>query len=266
MIVPFLLFALARADNWRRVLTVSVALAFVLGSVFFTFTYAAYGGVAAIVLLFPFVAWPRRALHFLLAALLAGTLFYMADGFRWVAEKPLAGFLSSSGMIERKVYLLSALEELVRDPWLGTGIYGDEELSGNFYRKRVHNTGLQAWVGLGLPGFLVFMTMMITTYTQLWLLAASRRGEVRQLFQCLGLVMTGVVVAMFAQPNLMAPATWYLLGIAAAAIRLFSSPDAEADAIWSLGRGQPPVPVRRMPVVPRASGLIQDSALYIDRK
>lgn len=228
--VPFLLFAVVRARRFRRALVAWTALALVLAGVFFTFTYAAYVGIALICLMFPFVAWPRRTLHFLLGAALVTTVFYMAGGLEWVRDRGSVQFAASSGMVERKSYLLAAAEKVVRDPWMGSGLYADEEFSGNFYRKRAHNTGMQAWAYFGLPGLLVFLALMLTNYTQLWLLALSNRGETKRMFQSFAMVLSGVMLTMFAQPNLTAPVTWYLLGLSSAAIRLHAGARTMTEA------------------------------------
>lgn len=233
--LPFLLFAALRAASLGARLAYLLALALVLTSIFFTFTYAAYGGVALILIVFPFVAWPHRSLHFLLAGALAVALFHLLGGSHWLVEHGLPAFMRSSGMVERKSYLLGALDYLARDPWFGSGVYADEEFSGNFYRKRVHNTGLQAWAYFGLPGFVLFVGMLLTTQAQLVLLSLSLRGIEREHCQALSLVIAAVLLTMFAQPNLTVPATWYLLGLAGAAIRVLSSssdPVAAARRAW----------------------------------
>ena len=230
--LPFLMFAVVEAKGWRARFGATAALLLVLTSVFFTFTYAAYAGVALMLLVFPFVAWPRRSPLYLLAALLFIAVFQLFGGWRWVDDRLLPLFLSSPGMVERKSYLLATIEHLIRDPWLGAGVYADEEFSGNFYRKRAHNTGLQAWAYLGLGGFLVFLATMLVTQSQVWLMALARHGGVRRLFLALGVLQLAVILTMFAQPNFTVPATWYLLGLTSAALRVFSQPSAQ-DREWS---------------------------------
>jgi O-antigen ligase len=156
--------------------------------------------------------------HFLVTILLAAGLFQIAGGFKWTYEHGVAKIQHTSGMVERRVYLQSTLNEIARDPWMGSGFYAEEEFSENFYRKRVHNTGLQAWANLGLAGLLVFLAMMLTILTQLWLMASASRGEDRQLFQALGLGVVASIVEMFAEPNLTAAVTWFHLGLCQAAL------------------------------------------------
>lgn len=223
LVVPFALFRLTGARSARQWLAWLLALALMVAAVVLTFTYAGYFALAAIFLLFPFVRWPNRTLHFGLAIAVFLAAAYAAGGFDWALDKYAKYVASSTGMVERRVYLLSTLDHLARDPWTGSGFYAEEEFSGNYYRKRVHNTPLQAWANLGLAGLLVFMAMMITTYTQLCMAAASARNAAwRELFLALVLGMTGAVVAMMAEPNLTAPHTWFTLGLAAAAVRVWS--------------------------------------------
>lgn len=222
--LPFMLFRLFGAQNgwWRGAYVAAILI--VLGTIVLTFTYAAYFAAALIFLLFPFVYWPQRTLHFVAALLLSGVLFYTVGGFEWAFEHGLSKVTSSTGMIERRTYLLAAVNELARDPWLGSGVYADEQLSENFYRKRVHNAGLQAWVYFGLPGLLVFITMMLTVLTQVWLLAVSARQRAdRQLFQALGLGVFAMILNMFAEPNLTHPITWYYVGLCQAAILVYGT-------------------------------------------
>jgi hypothetical protein len=219
----FVFYPLLRARTRLVALGWGLASVVVLGGVFFTFTYAAYVAVSVIALLTLFVAWPHRALHLGLLLLLVATVAYMAGGWHWVAERGVPRVTSSSGFVERDVYLKAATGELLRDPWLGSGAYADEELSGNFFRKRVHNTGLQAWVYFGLPGLIVFVGICVWVWTQCWLLVLARPGESRRIFAGFGLATTGLFVSMLAQPNLTLPVTWYLLGLASAAARVHST-------------------------------------------
>ena len=219
----FVFYPFLRARNRREALHWGLASAVVLGAVFFTFTYAAYLAVSLIALLAIFLAWPRYLIHLLLLLALAATVGYMAGGWHWVAERGVQRLTSSSGFVEREVYLQAATAELLREPWLGLGVYADEELSGNFFRKRVHNTGLQAWIYFGLPGFLLFIGTCLTVWTQVWLLALARDGPFEPMFVGFGLALTGMYVSMWAQPNLTLPVTWYLLGLASAAVRVHSA-------------------------------------------
>ena len=218
----FVFYPFLRARNRRAALRWGLASAVVLGAVFFTFTYAAYVAVSVLALLAIFLAWPRYLFHLVLLLALAATLGYMAGGWHWVAERGLQRLTTSSGFVEREVYLQAATGELLREPWMGLGAYADEESSGNFFRKRVHNTGLQAWVYFGLPGFLLFIGICLTIWTQVWLLALARDGPFDPMFVGFGLALTGMYVSMWAQPNLTLPVTWYLLGLASAAVRVRS--------------------------------------------
>jgi len=222
--LPFMLFGLLNARRLPVAAVYVFAIAALLGGIFLTFTYAAYAGVAVIFLLFPFVRWPQFSLHFLLALVVAGCLFYAGGGVDWVMERGIYKVTSSSGMVQRHVFIQAALDELTRDPWTGSGFYADEEFSENFFRKRVHNAGLQAWAYLGLPGFLVFITLMLTIFTQLWLLATVRKGRERDWLLALWLGMVAGIVEMFAEPNFSAPVTWFGLGLAFAAIRILNVP------------------------------------------
>jgi len=221
--IPFALMALARARTRRRTLVALASLTIMFAAVFFTFTYAAWFGCVVILVAWAFARWPQRSLHFLLFGLLAGTVFYMAGGFNWLRDSGLYKFGNSSGMLDRQAYLHATLDELIRDPWLGRGIYTDEDLSGNFQRKRVHNAGLQAWLYFGLPGLLIFVAMTLWLLTQSTLMAVLTRGRDRQIFQCLAIALGAAILTMFAQPALVAQATWFLVGLASAAIRVVRS-------------------------------------------
>lgn len=227
MAFPFLLYRFVDASGLRARLAMLAGMAMLLTAIFFTFTYAAYAGIVAIVLLFPFFRWPRRIPFFLTTILVLGALAYLVGGLEWAYDQFDRKILGSTGMIERKVYLQAAIDQLVRDPWLGSGFYADEEFSANFYRKRVHNTGVQAWVYLGLPGLLAFLAMMMIVLTQLGLLAGARTGLVRHHLQALILGLVGAIVAMFAEPNFTAPVTWFQLGLCQAAILVYNRPSAE---------------------------------------
>ena len=221
--LPFMLFRLCDASTfWRRAAYV-IAILILLGGILFTFTYAAYFSAGIVIFLFPFVYCPRKTVHFLVTLLFLGAIAYSLGGIDWLLDHALQKVTLSSGMVERKVYLQAAIDELTRHPWLGSGFYAEEGFSENFFRKRVHNTGIQAWVDLGLPGLLVFVTMTLTVFTQLWLLVFSSRKAFRRIFQALGLGMIAMIVEMFAEPNFSAPVNWFYLGLSQAAILVYCS-------------------------------------------
>lgn len=219
--LPFMLFRLFNASTFRWRSIYLFAILVLLAAIFLTFTYAAYFAVVAIFVMFPFLYWPRRIVHFVVTLLLAAGVLQVAGAIEWAYERGLSKVTQSAGMVERRVYLQSTLNEIARGPWLGAGIYAEEEFSENFYRKRVHNTGVQAWANLGLPGLLVFLAMMLTTLTQLWLMAAASHGPDRQLFQALGLGVIASIVEMFAEPNLTAAILWFHLGLCQASLLVY---------------------------------------------
>lgn len=221
--LPFLLFGLFNAKSKWVIFGYLFAIMLDLGANFFAFTYASYFAAGIILLLFPFVYWPRRTIHFMLTILFIGLILYSVGALDWAYDHLLYKIQTSSGMVERKTYLQAALQQIGRDPWLGSSFYAEEDFSENFWRKKVHNAGLQAWVALGLPGLLVFLTMLLTLLTQLWLFIFSSCGTERQIFQALALGLIGQIVNMFAESNLASPITWYFLGLCQAAILVYST-------------------------------------------
>lgn len=219
MALPYVLFRLVNSRGWVRAGYLFAVLLFAAG-VIGTFTYASYVAFAVILLLFPLYGWPHRALHMLVGTLFFGALFYAFGGFDWAWHLFEKLVLKSSGIIEREVYLKAAIEELSRNPWFGAGFHAEQSFSENFYRKRVHNTGLQVWTNLGLLGFLVFVTMLLTLFTQLWMLALNRAGKIRQYLQALAMGMTGIMVEMFAEPHMSAPLVWFYLALAQVTIQI----------------------------------------------
>ena len=219
--LPLMLFRFCNAGSlwWRTIYLVGALV--LLAGIFFTLTYAAWFAAALILAVFPFLYWPQKSIHFVLALLLAGGLLQITGGLEWVYKHGLVKVAQSTGMVERNIYLHSTLNEIIRDPWIGSGIYAEENFSENSYRKRVHNTGLQAWAALGLPGLLIFLTMMLAMLTQLWLMALALRGKDRQFFQALGLGVVAMILEMFAEPNLTAPITWFFLGLSQAALLVY---------------------------------------------
>lgn len=216
--LPFMMFRLLNARSLAWAAAYGFGILALVAGIVLTFTYAAYFGVVVIFALFPFAYWPQRTVHFVAALLIVCALFQFAGGFEWAYNKGLTKVLQSTGMVERRTYLQSTLGEIARDPWVGSGIYAEEEFSENFYRKRVHNSGLQAWADLGLPGLLTFVTMLLAVLTQLWLMAGATRGKNRQLFQALGLGVTAMILEMFAEPNMTVAVTWFYLGLCQAAL------------------------------------------------
>ena len=72
--------------------------------------------------------------------------------------------------------------------------------------------------------------MMLWLLTQSTLMAVLTRGRDRQVFQSLAIAIGAAILTMFAQPALVAQATWFLVGLASAAVRVVRSESTRGGA------------------------------------
>lgn len=216
--LPFALHRVLTARGFWQFAWSSTVVAALLIANLLTWSYGGLVAAGVIIALFPFCIWPHRSIHMLLAILTVPVLVYYL-GFMDVIYDMIRSEASlSTGVFQRKMLALVALEEIARNPWIGRGFETVPDFSGNYRPWTVHNAYLQAWTYLGPIGFVVFMTMMLGYTTRVLMLGFSSNSPQAIRFRVVGIALLGLMASMLGEPYLYAYATWALLGLAQATI------------------------------------------------
>lgn len=223
--LPFLLWRLfAPRDRLgpglARRLLLLVGVGVLLAGILATWNFGALFVTAAVVLLFPFVRWPRASVHIALAYALTVLLAYYTGLFDLVYELSFGDSGVAKGVDQREALMLFGFEKLQRDWFLGVGVHEMANFTGNYWRRPVHNAYLQAFTEIGFLGGVVFLGLLLVTVTRLFLAAfridAAHDGLVRPMI----LTGLGLLGIMFSEPMFDHSNTWLTLGLAQATLLL----------------------------------------------
>jgi len=215
--LPFVLFRITRDRGGRRwfwLLSEGVLLTGIL----LTWNYMAFFAVGVVLIVFPFLRWPRLAVQILIGAALLATLFYYTGVLEWLYEMSFGNASIAKGLSQRLTLLNLGFEKLYRNPWVGVGLQGFPFFSGNFWHRPVHDAYIQAATELGVLGAIVFITMLATLATQLAFLARAGTRYSREVLLPALLAFLGLVLLMLGEPMLDHSNTWLFLGLVSAMI------------------------------------------------
>ncbi|MDO8706339.1 MAG: O-antigen ligase family protein [Sulfuricaulis sp.] len=217
--LPFLMFRVLAAGGRER-LKYLLGCAILLGGIVLSWNYTAFAATFVVLALSPFVIWPQRALHIILAMLVVALVLYYTGVFDWVYRVYLSDSGAFKGFGQRFTLMKFGFEKLARDPWLGEGLRGFAGFSGNYWHRPVHNAYMQAATEIGLLGALVFVGMLLTMLTQLLLQVRRATPEAQQLLKPALLGMIGLMSLMLGEPMLDHSNTWLYLGLAQSVVLL----------------------------------------------
>jgi len=214
-------FALWRLSETWRVRDALVVLILWIG-ILFSWNFGAIFAAAAVGGLFLFLRWPNYTIHFLLFVPTLGALMYFAGYAELIYDLTFGDAGVIKGVDQRVTLFKLGLEQIDRDPWIGTGLQGFGDVHGNFWHRPVHNVLGQVGTELGLQGAIVFIAMLATLITQTILLAGGPPSEARDLARRMVLVYGGFLVLMQTEPMLDHSNTWLMLGFGQAVVVLAS--------------------------------------------
>jgi hypothetical protein len=222
--LPVLLHASTEAATRRRRFVIGTGIAILLVALVLTWNYGAMVAAGALLLLFPFVRWPRLSIHLAIAYVLTALAVYYSGlgALIWTfVEKTLM-----TGVGQRLTLLGLGFEKLARDPWVGEGLGGFGRYSGNYWHRDVHNAPMRAWTELGFPGLLVFTALVVTSLTQVVLLSARGDDPWRRTCRVLLLASIGMLVFMQTEPMLDSSILWTLFALVQVAVLLEPWPNS----------------------------------------
>lgn len=217
VISAYFVFALT---GWKRRVLFMVLALVTAGAVALSVVRGMWIATLAGLLLLPFIAKPR------LAPLWAGLVFVLSliavtSGF---ADRVIQSIVSLAGssITERFDLNIAGLQAMLHSPF-GTGISNFGSASPTFERYPVHNAVIQVGSELGLPGFVVFVALLVwISWRLLHAMLAATDAEARAR---MGALLAGYVVLVIAiqmEPEGYSLFLWIYLGLAEAAARTVS--------------------------------------------
>jgi len=187
-----------------------------------TLTVTAWFAMILVFVLFLYFRWPSRSIHFTAVFAAAGTLVYVSGLFQWIYRN----YVVHSGLFKgegQRWYLMSlAFEKLHRSPWVGVGLWNFANFTKNFRRLEVHDAYFQAATELGVPGGILFVSILLYTVIRL-LYLNSHVPDPNEVLR-IRVLLLGLITLMFsaiAEPTFDHPNTWVFLGILDGAIMTY---------------------------------------------
>lgn len=210
-------FALLSRNEIERPLRKLLTVAVLLSGLVSTWNFGAMFAALFILLCYPYLRWPRYAIHIAMAMVLLVIGSYYSGLLDWLYAHSFGDAGVAKGVSQRHTLMYLGLDSLSRFPLFGEGLRGFADISANYWHRPVHNAYLQAATEIGLIGGLVFAVMLITKLTQLAILAhvaTQDSGHIRAAF----LALLGLCLLFFSEPMLDHSNTWILLGLSEALI------------------------------------------------
>jgi O-antigen ligase len=171
------------------------------------------------IVLLPFIAAPRRTLHWILLWTLVVTAGIVSGVLPWTLAE--VDRISDRGLAERRDLLQTGVTALREHPWNGVGIGNFGSASHTVERYPVHNAFVQAASELGVPGLVLFVTL--TVWVAVQLIRARRRARDATTRAWAGAFLAGwvgLVVAIQSDPMAFSELVWTYLVLAEATARL----------------------------------------------
>lgn len=184
-----------------------------------TFSTGAYVAMTIVLLLFPFVRWPERSLHFLTGLTLVGCLVYVSGFGRWLYEA-LVVPLGGKGAEDRVGYIQAGLDTIIAHPVFGVGL----RQIGRSLTTPVHNAYIQLTAELGIIAGVLFTGLVVT------LIVAAAHAGFQRTSGATQLAMKGLFLGMVAlsvhfcfEPFYDNFVSWAFMGIVAGSLAGLSS-------------------------------------------
>jgi O-antigen ligase len=179
-----------------------------------TFSMGAYVTLVVILLVWPFLRWPARSIHLLVALGALGAVAYFSGAAQLIYDTivlPVGG----KGAQDRIGYLQAGFEAIREHPLFGIGLKG----IGRELHTPVHNAYVQLTAELGVLAGVLFVVMIL--YVTIGAgLAAFVRTSGRQRLGMMGLFlgMIALGVHLMFEPFYDNYTSWAYVGVVAGAI------------------------------------------------
>jgi hypothetical protein len=219
--LPFALHSLSISRDFWSVARYVILVNVLLLGILLTWSYGAILSAFLIITLFPFYLWPKKSIHMFVGLVLTGTLLYFFDVVDLMIEMLRGEYSVSTGIFQRKGLAKVTIAELARNPWIGRGLNTMDKVSGNYWHWPPHNAFLQAWAYTGPLGFIIFLIVMLSSTTNALLLGFRGQGPREMRFRMFSMALIALLFSMMAEPHFDSPTTWFVLGLAEAAVLVY---------------------------------------------
>ncbi len=196
------------ARHWAAILLL-------LGGVLVSWNFGAMIAAALIGAAFPFVRWPRLAVHFAMALAAAAVLAWFTGFWELLYDLSFGDAGVAKGVSQRHTLFGLGIEKIARNPLVGTGPQGFAAYDGNFWGRPVHNAFGQVTTELGVAGLLLLAGAYAWLIGKLALALAApgaARGQTIVVF----LMLLAALQLAQSEPNMDHTNTWIVLGLAQA--------------------------------------------------
>jgi O-antigen ligase len=206
--------ALWRASETRSLLSV-FACAIILGGIGVSLNFGGIFAAVFVLALLPALRWPDLIIHYalVLLALVAAAYFTGLLALAYDLTFGDSGVAKAVG--QRKTLFSLGIEQVARNPIVGTGLRGFGNVDGNFWDRPVHNLFGQAASELGLLAALLMGGIFLAFLLSLGRVYA--RADNRRTAGILLLMLSAAFVLAQSEPNLEQSNLWLVLALAQAA-------------------------------------------------
>jgi len=211
--VHLLLSPVSRGGRWRLLLLTAVTLPGI-GLSLVRGTWVALAGSVA---LLPFIVAPRLTLHWIaFGGLLVGT------GLAPLVLKELHEYGSEEPAVVGRIDLLQKGIAVLREyPWSGVGLDAFALYSETVEGYPLHNAPMQIATEIGIPGALVFLTVLAWVGVRLFIaLRNARRLADRAALRALLAGYVALIISIQTEPHAFNSFLWVYLTLAEAAARV----------------------------------------------
>lgn len=207
-----------------------LALLIIVSGLILTWNFGAILAASSMIVLFPLLRWPRYGIHIVIGLILLAGIAYYTGLLELAYTFTLGDKGVYKGVHVRHSLMVIGFETLQRNSWMGTGMGGFSYFTQHINGWPVHNAGVQTWVELGLPAFILFITMNLVILTQLLILGLRGDEDQHMRFRILALGLIGLIQLMFSEPYMNSQIIWFYLAFSQAAILVYSKSHANANA------------------------------------
>jgi len=243
--LPMVLWQLFDMNNGKVRKRMLLGFIILFSGIILSWNFGAILAACSMIVLFPVMRWPRYSIHIVLGILLLAVISH----YTGLLELGYSYTLGDKGVFKgvdiRLTLMTTGFETLERNSWLGTGMEGFSFFTQLLNGWPVHNAGVQSWVELGLPAFVVFITMNLVILTQLLILGIKGDDHHHIRFRMLALGLVALIQLMFSEPYLNNQIVWFYLAFSQGAILVYSKTKEKASIqsglrFWQETRRQAP--------------------------
>lgn len=219
--IPMVLWKLFDVKQGRSKQWMILVLVIIISGIILTWNFGAILAASSMILIFPLLRWPRYAIHLVIGIILLAVIAYYTGLLELAYSYTMGDKGVYKGVHLRHKLMLIGFETLERNSWMGTGLDGFSYFTQHIKGWPVHNSGIQSWVELGLPAFVVFIAMNLVILTQLLILGFKGDNHHQIRFRLLALGVIGLIQLMFSEPYMNNQIIWFYLAFSQAAILVY---------------------------------------------